>query len=63
MILPERCWRKSMAACLTMVKVPFKCTAITESHSSSVILKIIRSLKTPAHVTTISSFPKVSIAC
>ena len=45
-----------------MLKVPFRCTAMTASQSSSAMLKIIRSRRMPALFTTMFSLPKVSIA-
>src|SRR5213593_995533 len=45
-----------------MLKVPFRCTATTASQSSSAMLKIIRSRRMPALLTTMSSLPKVSSA-
>ena len=51
-----------MQAFFTTVKVPFRWTAITSSHSCSVMLKTIRSLRIPAQVTTTSSLPKFSMA-
>src|SRR3989441_6837585 len=45
-----------------MLKVPLRCTAITASQSSSAMLKIIRSRRMPALLTTMLSLPKVSIA-
>ena len=51
-----------MHACLTTVNVPFRCTAITSSHSCSVMLKTMRSRRIPAQQTTMSSRPKLSMA-
>ena len=51
-----------MQACLTTEKVPFKWTAITSSHSSSLMLKTMRSRRMPAQVTTMSNLPKLSMA-
>src|SRR5437867_1290683 len=45
-----------------MLKVPFRCTATTASQSSSAMLKIIRSRRMPALLTTMLSLPKVSSA-
>src|SRR5438094_2817541 len=45
-----------------MLKVPFRCTAMTASQSSSAMLKIIRSRRMPALLTTMLSLPKVSSA-
>src|SRR5207244_100683 len=50
------------------VKWPFRWTATTESHSSSVMLKIIRSFRIPAQQTTMWRSPNVfsaasTIAC
>ena len=63
MMRPLFCCRNRMAACLTSVNVPLRWTAITSSHSSSVMLKIIRSRRIPAAVTTMSSPPNSSMAC
>ena len=41
------------------VKWPFRCTAMTESHSSSLMLKIIRSFRMPAQQTTMCRSPNV----
>ena len=51
-----------MHACLTTVNVPFRCTAITSSHSCSVMLKTMRSRRMPAQQTTMSRRPKLSMA-
>src|SRR5438309_1690167 len=45
-----------------MLNVPFRWTAMTASQSSSAMLKIIRSRRMPALLTTMLSLPKVSIA-
>jgi hypothetical protein len=43
--------------------VPFKCTARTMSHSSSVMLKIMRSRRMPATLTRMSIRPQALTAC
>src|SRR5205807_180659 len=45
-----------------MLNVPFRCTATTASQSSSAMLKIIRSRRMPALLTTMLSLPNVSRA-
>ena len=45
------------------LNVPLRCTAITASHSSSVMLKIMRSRRMPATLTTMSIRPKASTTC
>src|SRR3989475_108902 len=51
----SRMWR--VAGRMT-VKWPFRCTATTASHSSSVMLKIMRSRRMPAQQTTMWRSPK-----
>ena len=46
-----------------VVKWPLRWTAITASHSSSVMLKTIRSRRIPATLTTMSRRPNSSSAC
>ena len=55
--------RQYAAACRDVANVPFRCTLITESQSSSVIENNIRSRRIPALLTTTSRPPNVSIAC
>ena len=43
-------------------KVPLRCVLITASHSSSVMLKIMRSRRMPALLTTMSMLPNWSSA-
>src|SRR3984885_6547229 len=57
-----RSLRQYELACRTVLKVPFMCTRTTASHSSSVMLKTIRSRRMPATFTSTSSRPKVSMA-
>ncbi len=45
-----------------VLKCPFRCTRMTESHSSSDIEKTIRSRRMPALLTRMSSFPNSPIA-
>src|SRR5262249_26397362 len=52
----SRMWR--VAGCIT-VKWPFRCTAITASHSSSLMLKIMRSRRMPAQQTRMWRSPNV----
>src|SRR5579875_776474 len=47
---------------LIIAKCPLRCTAMTASHSSSVMLKIMRSRRMPATLMMQSSRPKVSSA-
>src|SRR5215510_11501278 len=46
----------------TQLNVPFRWTASTASHSSSLMLKIMRSRRIPAQVTRTSILPKRSCA-
>src|SRR5437870_4653916 len=46
----------------TQLKVPFRWTAMTASHSSSLMLKTMRSRRMPAQVTSASRRPQVSSA-
>ena len=45
-----------------MLKAPYRWTLTTLSHSSSVMLKIIRSRRMPAALHRMSSRPKLSMA-
>ncbi len=63
MMRPDFCWRISAVAGRNTLNRPFRCTAMTGSHSSSVMLKIMRSRSTPAACTTMSSLPNVATAC
>src|SRR5207247_944908 len=56
-IRPRRCSRIRRGACRVQLKVPFKWTAMTASHSSSLMLKIIRSRRMPALFTRMSIAP------
>ncbi len=56
------CSRQYTAAWCDGAHVPLRCTRITESKSSSVIEKIMRSRRIPALFTSTSSLPNVSIA-
>ena len=51
--------RMCLVAGRMTVKWPLRCTATTESHSSSLMLKIMRSLRIPAQQTTMCRSPKV----
>src|SRR6266550_5580578 len=57
MIRPRRCSRMRRVACRVQLKVPFRWTAMTASHSSSVMLKIMRSRRMPALFTRMSIAP------
>src|SRR3954469_11855212 len=62
-VLPALDWaRQYAAACRIVAKWPFRCTAITASNSSSLVLANIRSRTMPALFTRTSSPPKVSTA-
>ena len=50
-------------AARVQLKVPFRWTAMTASHSASVMLKIIRSRRMPATLTRMSIRPKVRTTC
>ena len=58
----SRSERQCAAANLEVLKVPFRCTRITSSHSCSDMLKIIRSRRMPATLTRTSSRPNSLIA-
>ena len=62
MNVPLFCWRNTGAAARNTVNVPFKCVSMTGSHSSSHMLKSMRSRRMPATHTTPSMRPNVSIA-
>ena len=59
---PHFCSRMRGAAARVTAKAPFRCVLMTPSHSSSVMLKIIRSRRMPALLTTMSMRPKASTA-
>jgi len=59
---PPSCLRITAAAARKTVKCPLRCVAITASHSSSDMLKSIRSRRMPATATTPSMRPQVSTA-
>ena len=54
--------RQCAEANLVVLKVPFRCTRMTSSHSCSVMLKTIRSRRMPATLTRMSSRPNSSMA-
>ena len=54
--------RQCADANLVVLNVPFRWTRMTSSHSCSVMLKIIRSRRMPATLTSTSSRPNSSIA-
>ena len=56
------CARQYAAACRMVAKCPLRCTAMTASNSSSLVLANIRSRTMPALFTSTSSPPKVSTA-
>src|SRR2546427_243109 len=58
MMRPRRFSRMWRVAGRMTVKWPFRCTATTASHSSSVMLKIMRSRRMPAQQTTMWRSPK-----
>ena len=61
--LPFLCSSRQYAAAWRQrLKVPFRCTAMTESKSSSLMLKSMRSRRMPALFTTTCSAPHLSIA-
>ena len=62
MIQPLFCARINTHAGLFTQKAPRKCTLITASHSSMLILNTMRSRKIPATCTRMSSLPYASIA-
>jgi len=62
MTRPPFCSRMIGAAARVTAKVPLRWVLMTASHSSSVMLKIIRSRRIPALLTTMSMRPKVSTA-
>ena len=57
-----RCFVICRAAASEQQKVPLRCTAITRSHISSVILSNDLSRRIPALLTSTSSRPKASTA-
>src|SRR5213080_3934350 len=57
MIRPRRCSRMRRVACRVQLKVPFRWTPMTASHSSSLMLKIMRSRRMPALFTRMSIAP------
>src|SRR2546430_1833890 len=56
-IRPRRCSRMRRVACRGQLKGPFRWAAVTASHSSSLMLKIIRSRRMPALFTRMSIAP------
>ena len=59
-IRPKRSLRISLMAWWDMFHVPFRCTPMTVSKSSSVMFQIMRSRSTPAALMTKSILPNVS---
>src|SRR5215469_11359286 len=59
----SRSSRQYAAACFVVLNVPRMCTRTTASHSSSLMLKTIRSRRMPATLTSTSSLPNSSMAC
>ena len=49
--------RQCADANFVVLNVPFRCTRMTSSHSSSLMLKTIRSRRMPATLTRMSSRP------
>ena len=60
---PEPCARNRGAAAREVLKLPLRCTPMTASQSSSVILWKMASRRIPALLTTMSIPPKRSTAC
>ena len=58
----SRSERQCAEANLVVLKVPFRWTRMTSSHSCSVMLKTIRSRRMPATLTRMSSRPNCSMA-
>ena len=54
---PPFCWRMATEAARLVLNVPFRCTARTASHSSSLMLNSMRSRRMPATFTRMSIFP------
>ena len=63
MMRPPFCSRIETDAARTTLNMPLRWTFITASHSSSVMLKIIRSRRMPATCTTMSIRPQASMTC
>ena len=59
---PDFCSRMSGAAARVTANEPFRCVSMTVSHSSSDMLKIIRSRRIPALFTTTSIRPNAFTA-
>src|SRR5215813_9162923 len=59
---PHFCSRISGAAARVTANVPLRWVSMTASHSSSLMLKIMRSRRMPALFTTTSTRPKASSA-
>ena len=62
MMRPHFCSRMWGAAARVTAKAPLRCTLMTASHSSSVMLKIMRSRRMPALLTMMSRRPNSSSA-
>ena len=63
MIRPPRCSRIAIEAARVQLNMPLRWTAITASHSASLMLKSIRSRRMPATCTRMSIRPYVRITC
>ena len=63
MMRPPFCSRMTMDAARLVLNAPFRWTAMTASHSASVMLKIMRSRRMPATWTRMSSRPQAFVAC
>ena len=62
MTRPYRCSRNLTEAACVQLNMPFRWTAMTASHSASVMLNSIRSRRMPATFTTMSIRPNASTA-
>jgi hypothetical protein len=63
MMRPAFCSRIAIEAARVQKKVPSRCTASTASHSSLLMLKIMRSRRMPATFTRMSIRPHALTAC
>ena len=63
MMRPYFCSRMAIEAARVQKKVPSRCTASTASHSSFVMLKIMRSRRMPATFTRMSMRPQIFTTC
>ncbi len=63
MMRPAFCSRMRMEAARMVLNAPLRWTAMTASHSASVMLKIIRSRRMPATCTRMSMRPHALTTC